>query len=286
MARQDGAAIAVRGDTRLAGRGLADGAVLGLLGAGPIVADGGMGGRRLVPAQLPHDVLGFTGREPELAGLASLSAGQGSAAVVITAIDGVAGIGKTALAVHFAHRAAAAFPDGQLFVNLRGFDPDHPPLASGDVLARFVRALRADPSQLPAEPDELAAMYRSQLSGRRVLVVLDNAASAGQVRPLLPGSASCLAIVTSRNRLSGLVALDGAQRLTLDMLPAGEAVALIARIAGDERVAADPAATRRLARLCGWLPLALRITADRAAVHPHLSMADLVDGADHRARPP
>jgi len=277
VARQDGAAIAVRGDTRLAGRGLADRAVLGLLGAGPIVAGGGMGARRLVPAQLPHDVLGFTGREPELAGLASLSAGQGSAAVVITAIDGVAGIGKTALAVHFAHRAAAAFPDGQLFVNLRGFDPDYPPLASGDVLARFVRALGADPSQLPADLDELAAMYRSQLSGRRVLVVLDNAASAGQVRPLLPGSASCLAIVTSRNRLSGLVALDGAQRLTLDMLPAGEAVALIARIAGDERVAADPAATRRLARLCGWLPLALRITADRAAVHPHLSMADLVD---------
>ena len=118
-------------------------------------------------------------------------------------------------------------------------------------------------------------MYRSQLSGRRVLVVLDNAASAEQVRPLLPGTAGCLAIVTSRNRLSGLVAVDGAQRLTLDMLPPGQAVALIARIAGDERAAADPAATRRLAELCGWLPLALRITADRAAAHPHLSMADL-----------
>ena len=134
-----------------------------------------------------------------------------------------------------------------------------------------------DPSQLPADPDELAGMYRSQLSGRRVLVVLDNAASAGQVRPLLPGTAGCLAIVTSRNRLSGLVAVDGAQRLTLDMLPPGEAVALIARVAGDERAAADPAATRRLAELCGRLPLALRITADRAAAHPHLSMADLAD---------
>ena len=120
-------------------------------------------------------------------------------------------------------------------------------------------------------------MYRSQLSGRRVLVVLDNAASAGQVRPLLPGTAGCLAIVTSRNRLSGLVAVDGAQRLTLDMLPPGQAVALIARTAGDERAAADPAATRRLAELCGRLPLALRITADRAAAHPHLSMADLAD---------
>ncbi len=162
-------------------------------------------------------------------------------------------------------------------MNLRGFDPDHPPLAPGDVLARFERALGADPSQLPADPDELAAMYRSQLSGRRVLVVLDNAASAEQVRPLLPGTAGCLALVTSRNRLSGLVALDGAQRLTLDMLPPGEAIALIARTAGDERAAADPAATRRLAELCGRLPLALRITADRAAAHPHLSMADLAD---------
>ena len=197
--------------------------------------------------------------------------------MVITAIDGVAGIGKTALAVHFAHRAAPAFPDGQLFVNLRGFDPEHPPLDPGDVLARFVRALGARASQLPADPDELAAMYRSQLSGRRVLVVLDNAASAGQVRPLLPGTAGCLAIVTGRNRLSGLTAVDGAQRLTLDMLPPGEAAALLARGAGDKRAAADPAATGRLAELCGRLPLALRITADRAAAHPYLSMADLAD---------
>jgi hypothetical protein len=120
-------------------------------------------------------------------------------------------------------------------------------------------------------------MYRSQLSGRRVLVVLDNAVSAEQVRPLLPGTATCLAIITSRNRLSGLVAVDGAQRLTLDMLPPGQAVALLARIAGDERAAADPAATRRLAELCGWLPLALRIAADRAAAHPHLGIADLAE---------
>lgn len=273
MPGQDGTAVIVRGDTRLAGRGLAGGAVWGLQDAGPV----GAGGRSLIPAQLPHDVLGFTGREPELAGLGSLAADRGGAAVVITAIDGIAGIGKTALAVHFAHRVASAFPDGQLFVNLRGFDPDHPPLDPGDVLARFARALGADPSQLPADPDELAALYRSQLSGRRILVVLDNAASTGQVRPLLPGTAGCLAIVASRNRLSGLTAVDGAQRFTLDMLPPGQAVTLIARVAGDERAAADPAATRRLAELCGRLPLALRITADRAATHPHLSMADLAD---------
>jgi hypothetical protein len=273
---QDGTAAAVRGETRLAGGVLADGAAVALLDAGPADGGGGMSGRRWVPSQLPHDVGGFTGREPELVGLASLAAGQG-AAVVITAIDGVAGIGKTALAVHFAHRAAAAFPDGQLFVNLRGFDPEHPPLGPADVLARFVRALGADPSDLAADLDELAGMYRSQLSGRRVLVVLDNAASAEQVRPLLPGTAGCLAIVTSRNRLSGLTAVDGAQRLTLDMLPPGQAAALIARIAGDARVAADPASTRRLAGLCGWLPLALRIAADRAVTHPHLSLADLAE---------
>ena len=120
-------------------------------------------------------------------------------------------------------------------------------------------------------------MYRSLLSGRRVLVVLDNAASAGQVRPLLPGTAGCLAIVTSRNTLSGLAARDGARRLTLDLLPPGEAVTLIGRVAGTERTAADPAAAGRLAQLCGRLPLALRITADRAASHRHLSMTDLVD---------
>ena len=156
---RNGVAVAVRSDAWLAGRSLAGPGVLALRGPGPAVADGGVSLRQLVPAQLPHDVPGFTGREPELAGLASLT-GQQDEAVVITAIDGVAGTGKTALAVHFAHRAAAAFPDGQLFVNLRGFDPEHPPLESGDVLARFVRALGADPSDLPADPDELAALYR------------------------------------------------------------------------------------------------------------------------------
>ena len=251
-------------------------------GRGPRPAEGEL---RIwnIPAQLPHDVLGFTGRELELATLSSLTADQGNAAVVISAIDGIAGIGKTALAVHFAHSVAADFPDGQLFVNLRGFDPDQPPLAPYDALAGFLRALGADASQLPANPDELAAMYRSLLSGRRMLIVLDNAANADQVRPLLPGMPGCLAIVTSRNRLSGLVARDSAQRLTLDVLPPGEAIALIAQTAGAERIDADPAAASKLAQLCGWLPLALRITADRAAMHHHLTMTDLVDelAAEH-----
>lgn len=232
---------------------------------------------RIIPAQLPHDVPGFVGRESELAVLESLVAEQESTTVAISAIDGAAGIGKTALAIHFAHHTAAAFPDGQLFVNLRGFDPDQPPLEPGRVLAGFLRALGTHPSQVPADPEELAALYRSQLSGRRVLVVLDNAANAEQVRPLLPGTGGCLALVTSRNRLSSLAARDGAQRLTLDVLQPDEAVALIARIAGHERTAADQTATNRLVQLCGGLPLALRITADRAAGRRHQSMSDLVD---------
>ena len=243
---------------------------------GPVSADGpAEDSRRIIPAQLPHDIPGFTGRDPELSRLESLARGQESSTVVISAIDGAAGIGKTALAVHFAHHIAAAFPDGQLFTNLRGFDPDQPPLKPGEVLAGFLRALEADPAQVPASLEELAAMYRSLLSGRRILIVLDNAESSEQVRPLIPGTASCLTLVTSRKKLNGLTTSDGAQRLSLDVLPPEEAVTLIAQIAGHQRVTADRDAAGRLAQLCGRLPLALRITADRAASHQHLSMSDL-----------
>jgi tetratricopeptide (TPR) repeat protein len=240
------------------------------------LADSGRG-LRPIPAQLPHSAAGFTGRELELAALDSFVRAEASTAVVISAIDGVAGIGKTALAVHFGHRVAGAFPDGQLYVNLRGFDPDRPPLAPRDVLPRFLRALGADSSQIPIDVDELASAYRSLLSGRRVLVVLDNAATAEQIRPLLPGTAGCLALVTSRNRLSGLVARDGAHRLTLDVLPPAEAIDLLTQIIGGARVAVEPAAAETLAQLCGWLPLALRITADRAAARRYLSLTDLVE---------
>jgi hypothetical protein len=233
---RDGTAKSLQDSRRLAAGGLLrGGAVMDVLGLGLAAADGAASVRRPVPAQLPHDVAGFTGRERELAALEALAVGLEDAAVVISAIDGVAGVGKTALAVHFAHRVAAGFPDGQLFVNLRGFDPGQPPLAPGEVLGAFVRALSADSSQAPSDLDELAAMYRSLLSGRRVLVVLDNAVSAEQVRPLLPGMASCLAIVTSRHTLSGLAARDGARRLTLDLLPPGDAVTLIGRVAGTQQ---------------------------------------------------
>jgi NB-ARC domain len=253
--------------------------IVELMDATGSIPDSSVGGDRSrpVPAQLPHDVAGFTGRELELAALDSLAQGEAGTAVVISAIDGVAGIGKTALAVHFGHRVAAAYPDGQLYANLRGFDPDYPPLAPHDVLARFLRALGADPAQTSMDLDEMAGLYRSLLSSRRILVILDNAATAEQIRPLLPGTAGCLALVTSRNRLSGLAARDGARRLTLDVLPPAEAVALLASIVGSERVAAEPAAAGTLAWLCGWLPLALRITADRAVAHRHLTLSELVD---------
>jgi NB-ARC domain-containing protein len=278
--RQDRAAVLGVSKWR-APRGLLSGGdVVDVLDSGLTVPDGFADrgrGLRPIPAQLPHDAAGFTGRELELAALDSFALGEGSTAVVITAIDGAAGIGKTALAIHFGHRVAAAFPDGQLYVNLRGFDPDQPPLSPRDVLLRFLRALGADPSQMPTDLDELASVYRSLISGGRVLVVLDNAATAQQIRPLLPGTAGCLAMVTSRNRLSGLVARDGAHRLTLDVLLPAEAVVLLARTIGSDRIAAEPAAAETLARLCGWLPLALRITADRAAAHRHLKLTDLVD---------
>jgi tetratricopeptide (TPR) repeat protein len=235
-----------------------------------------------VVAQLPHDVAGFTGRAGELAELRALFAGEGrgGATVVISAIDGVAGIGKTALAVHVAHQLAGRFADAQLYVDLRGFDPRQSPLPPADALRHLLRGLGVDPRRVPGDLDDQVGMYRSLLAGRRALVVLDNAATAEQVRPLLPGGSQCAVLVTSRNRLSGLVVRDGARRLALDLLPEADAVALLAGILGAERVAAEPAATVELARLCGRLPLALRIAADRAAAGPRRALGELVAALD------
>jgi DNA-binding SARP family transcriptional activator/tetratricopeptide (TPR) repeat protein len=247
--------------------------------ARPTVASGSA--RLRVPAQLPHGMADFTGRAQELTSLRELLAGydDGPAGaqgpVLITAIDGAGGIGKTALAVQFAHEVAPRYPDGQLYVNLRGFVPGQAPARAEDTLGQFLVGLGF--AGIPADLDERAALFRSTLAARRMLVLLDNAVSAEQVRPLLPGGGSSLVLVTSRNRLGGLVARDGARRLTLDTLPPQDSVALLAAILGRDRVAAEPASAVTLAGLCGHLPLALRVAGERAAMHPGSPLSELVE---------
>jgi tetratricopeptide (TPR) repeat protein/transcriptional regulator with XRE-family HTH domain len=231
-----------------------------------------------VPRELPADVTAFTGRDLELAELDLLlpigEADAGEAGpVVITAVAGMAGVGKTALAVRWAHRVQGAFPGGQLYVNLRGYDPLQP-LSAGDALARFLRSLGMADQDIPLETEERAARYRSLVIGKRMLVVLDNAASEEQVRPLLPGSSSVVMLVTSRSSLAGLVAREGARRLDLDLLPPGEAIQLLTTLIG-ERAEADLLATRKLAALCAYLPLALRVAAELAAVRRDTPLAKL-----------
>lgn len=195
--------------------------------------------------------------------------------VCVCLIAGTAGAGKTSLALRWAHRTRTRFPDGQLYVNLRGYDPGAP-LTALEALGRFLRALGIPATALPADEESRAALYRSLLADRRMLVVLDNAATVAQVRPLLPGAAGCLAIVTSRSRLSGLAVRDGARRITLGTLAEEEAVALLRAITAEYRPHDDAARLIELARLCAHLPLALRIAAERAATHPHMSLDDLI----------
>jgi DNA-binding SARP family transcriptional activator/tetratricopeptide (TPR) repeat protein len=237
----------------------------------PVVA-ANAGGR--VPAQLPADVAGFTGRDLELAVLGEHLA-TGTAAMVISAIAGTAGVGKTALAVRFAHRVRDRFPDGQLHVDLRGYD-DNQPMGPGDVLAAFLRALGVPGSGIPAGVEERAAVYRTLLNGRRMVILLDNASSVEQISPLLPGSPSCLVLVTSRDSLAGLVARHGARRLDLDVLSAREARALLRGLVGT-RVDAEPGAADALAVQCGRLPLALRVVAELAVTRQGSSLAELAE---------
>ncbi|UKD56946.1 tetratricopeptide repeat protein [Amycolatopsis sp. FU40] len=226
-----------------------------------------------VPRQLPCAVAGFTGRASQLKELTGLLDREG--VVVISAINGTAGVGKTALAVHWSHQVADRFPDGQLYVNLRGFDPGGPPVRPAEAIRGFLDALEVPAQRIPAGLAEQAALYRSQLAGRRMLVVLDNARDAGQVRPLLPGSARCLTVVTSRDRLGGLVVSEGARAVPLDLMTAAEARDLLASRLGPERLAAEPHAVHDLIELSAHLPLALSITAARAALAPALSLAEL-----------
>ena len=234
-------------------------------------------GRQGAPRQLPPAVGHFTGRAAALEALTSLldRSTEAHAPVVISAIGGTAGIGKTALALFWAHRVADRFPDGQLYVNLRGFDPSGRPATPGEALRGFLDALAVPTDQIPSTVDGQAALYRTLLAGRRVLVVLDNACDADQVRPLLPGGPSSLAVVTSRAPLTSLVAAEGAYPLTLDLLTDAEAHDLLARRLGASRLTG--AAPAELIRLCARLPLALSIAAAHAATHPSLPLADLVD---------
>jgi DNA-binding SARP family transcriptional activator/tetratricopeptide (TPR) repeat protein len=240
---------------------------------------------RAAPHQLPVGPRHFAGREAELGVLTGLLADVGGpgGAVVISAIGGTAGIGKTALAVHWAHHVADRFPDGQLYVNLRGYDPEES-MPAADALAGFLRALGVPGHDIPPEAEERAARYRTLVAGRRILVVLDNARQLEQVRPLLPGSSGCVAVVTSRDALAGLVARDGAVRLDLDLLPLADAVGLLRALIGP-RVDADPDTADTLAERCARLPLALRIAAELAAGRPAASLAELAgELADQQQR--
>ncbi|MCE7001546.1 tetratricopeptide repeat protein [Kibdelosporangium philippinense] len=224
----------------------------------------------LAPAQLPPDVYGFAGREEQLGQLGKLE----RARTVVVA--GTAGVGKTSLVVHWAHQVRADFPDGQLYLNLRGFDPTGTPVTPAEAVRGFLDAFYVPRERVPTGFEAQVGLYRSLLADRRVLIVLDNARDAEQVRPLLPGSSQCLVLVTSRDQLAGLVA-EGAYPMLLELLDAAEARSLLAQRVGAERVEAESAAVDDIIQLCARLPLALAVVAARAATHPKFSLAALAD---------
>ena len=232
----------------------------------------------VVPRQLPAAVAHFTGRRAELNALTRAldrPAGPGGAMTIWTVV-GTAGIGKTALALHWAHRVAGRFGDGQLYANLRGFGPRVTPAPPEEVIRGFLGALGLPPASLPAPLEAQAALYRSLLAGRSMLVLLDNARDAEQVRPLLPASPGCVVVVTSRNQLTGLVVAEGAYRLSLGLLPEHSAAELLARRLGPARLAREPGAARELTGLCARLPLALAVVAGRAASRPDVPLGRIV----------
>jgi tetratricopeptide (TPR) repeat protein/DNA-binding SARP family transcriptional activator len=229
------------------------------------------------PRQLPAPPQAFAGRARELAALEQV---RDASTVVICAIDGMAGVGKTALAVQAAHRITDQYPDGQLFIDLHGYTPGVGPVEPGEALDRMLRALDIPGAQVPAGMDERAALYRTRLADQRMLIVLDNAATETQVAPLLPGTPGCLVLVTSRRRLAGL---DHTRTLSLDTLPTPDAIALFVQTAGEGRLTDQPSELlAEIAELCDRLPLAIRVAAARLRSHPSWNLAHLVERLRHR----
>lgn len=229
------------------------------------------------PAQLPGDVRGFVNRVHELGELDTTLVSQLNepSSLGVAVIVGTAGVGKTSLAIRWSHRIRTRFPDGQLYANLRGYDPSAP-VAAVEVLGRFLRALDVPAERIPTGEEARSDLFRSAVAERRMLILLDNAATVEQIRPLLPGASECLVVVTSRSRMSGLVARDGAHRVSVETLSETESVELLRRVLAAYRTGDDDADLAELARLCAFLPLALRIAAERAAARPRMPLSELI----------
>lgn len=233
-----------------------------------------------LPSLLPADTADFTGRVEQVAAISELLRPGAGTAIAVVALAGKPGVGKTAMAVHVAHRMREVFADGQLYVNLHGMQAR--PAAPGEVLGRFLRALGVDGAAIPERVDQRAEIYRQRLAGKRILVVLDDAVGEAQIGPLLPGNPGCGVIITSRAPLTGLA---GAHHMVLDVFPDDEAIRMLAGVAGRQRVAAEPGPAGELSRLCGRLPLAVRIAGAKLAAKPHWALADMVSRlSDERQR--